>query len=314
MTKLRTSWIILRSTAGCKPILVSSPSQWPLPDQGVRFLTPAFMVKAMHRHPLTRDCYPTAMGYYPQARGHRMQRQRHDDNLLLYCVDGEGTLEAAGQAYPVGAGDLILLPQGLSHDYAASDDHPWSIYWVHFQGVSTRVFLDYLGYRDGRPIVSAGVSPALLASFNSLLAVRRTGYSSSAFINAANQLRHLFTQFAMEASRQRAQRQGTLDLDSIQAYMQDNIHLQLELDDLAAVAHLSKFHFSSRDKALTGYSPIKHFLHMKIEYACQLLDSSEISVKAIAAELGYDDPLYFSRLFSKTMGMSPRAYRSSVRK
>jgi transcriptional regulator GlxA family with amidase domain len=152
------------------------------------------------------------------------------------------------------------------------------------------------------------------AAFNSLLSVRRTGYSSSAFINAANQLRHLLTQFAMESRRAQAQHQGTLDLDSIQAYMQDNIHAQLELEDLAAVAHLSKFHFSNRYKALTGYSPIKHFLHMKIEYACQLLDSSELSVKAIAAELGYPDPLYFSRLFSKTMGLSPRAYRSSVRK
>ena len=118
----------------------------------------------------------------------------------------------------------------------------------------------------------------------------------------------------MESSRAQAQHQGTLDLDSIQAYMQDNIHQQLGLEDLAAVAHLSKFHFSNRYKALTGYSPIKHFLHMKIEYACQLLDSSEMSVKAIAAELGYPDPLYFSRLFSKTMGLSPRAYRSSVRK
>jgi AraC family transcriptional regulator of arabinose operon len=293
---------------------MSSPSQWPLPAQGVRFLTPAFMVKEMYRHPLTRDCYPTAMGYYPHARGHRMQRPRHDDNLLLYCVDGRGQLETQGHDYTIGSGDLMLLPQGLSHNYAASRNDPWSIYWVHFQGVSTRVFIDYLGYREGRPVVNAGVSPALLASFNSLLAVRRTGYSSSAFVNAANQLRHLFTQFAMETSRTRAQRQGTLDLDSIQAYMQDNIHQQLELEDLAAVAHLSKFHFSNRYKALTGYSPIKHFLHMKIEYACQLLDSSELSVKGIAAELGYPDPLYFSRLFSKTMGMSPRAYRNSVRK
>ena len=208
----------------------------------------------------------------------------------------------------------MLLPQGLAHDYAASGQDPWTIYWVHFQGTSTRVFMDYLGYREGQAVVQAGVSPALLAAFNSLLSVRRTGYSSSAFINAANQLRHLLTQFAMESSRAQAQRQGTLDLDSIQAYMQDNIHAQLELEDLAAVAHLSKFHFSNRYKALTGYSPIKHFLHMKIEYACQLLDSSELSVKAIAAELGYPDPLYFSRLFSKTMGLSPRAYRSSVRK
>ncbi len=293
---------------------MSSPSQWPLPDQGVRFLTPAFMLEKLYRHPLTRDCYPTAMGYYPKAIGHRMQRPRHDDNLLLYCVEGRGELETDGLVLAVGAGDLVLLPQGLAHSYAASDGQPWTLYWVHFQGVSSRIFLEYLGYREGRPLVHTGISPALLASFNSLLAVRRTGYSSSAFVNAANQLRHLFTQFTMETRRQQAGHPSTLDLDSIQAYMQDNIDQQIDLEALAALAHLSKFHFSKRYKVLTGYSPIKHFLHMKIEYACQLLDSTEMSVKAIAAALGYGDPLYFSRLFSKTIGMAPRSYRSSVRK
>jgi len=293
---------------------MSSPSQWPLPEQGIRFLTPAFMVETLARHPLTRDCYPTAMGYYPSARGHRMERQRHDDNLLLYCVDGGGELEAGGQRYAVGGGDLVLLPQGVGHVYQAGRADPWTIYWVHFQGVSTRVFMDYLGYRQRRPVVHSGVSPVLLAAFNSLLAVRRTGYSTGAFINAANQLRHLLTQFAMETGRQRARHPGALDLEAIQAYMQDNIHSLLELDDLAAVAHLSRYHFSNRYKALTGYSPVKHFMHMKIEYACQLLDSTDLSVKAIAGQLGYGDPLYFSRLFSRTMGMSPSAYRNSVRK
>ncbi|MEH6583242.1 MAG: AraC family transcriptional regulator [Halioglobus sp.] len=293
---------------------MSSPSQWPLPDQGIRFLTPAFMLEQLYRHPLTRDCYPTAMGYYPKAIGHRMQRPRHDDNLLLYCVEGHGNLQTGGQSLAVTSGDLVLLPQGLAHSYAADEGQPWTLYWVHFQGVSTRIFLEYLGYREGRPLVHPGISPALLAAFNSLLAVRRTGYSSSAFINAANQLRHLITQFAMETGRQQAGQPSALDLDSIQAYMQDNIDQQIDLQALASVAHLSKFHFSNRYRALTGYSPIKHFLHMKIEYACQLLDSSEMSVKAIAANLGYSDPLYFSRLFSKTMGMSPRAYRNSVRK
>ena len=293
---------------------MSLPSQWPLPDQGIRFLTPAFMLEKLYRHPLTRDCYPTAMGYYPKALGHRMHRPRHDDNLLLYCADGSGELETGGLQITVKSGDLVLLPQGLAHSYGANDGQPWTLYWVHFQGVSTRIFLEYLGYREGRPLVHTGVSPALLAAFNSLLAVRRTGYSSSAFINAANQLRHLFTQFALETRRQQAGLPTALDLDAIQVYMQENIDQQIDLPALAAVANLSKFHFSNRYKALTGYSPIKHFLHMKIEYACQLLDSTEMSVKAIAASLGYSDPLYFSRLFSKTMGMPPRAYRSSVRK
>ncbi|MFO7552516.1 MAG: AraC family transcriptional regulator [Haliea sp.] len=293
---------------------MSSTSQWPLPTEGIRFLTPAFMLEQLHRHPLTRDCYPTAMGYYPQAAGHRMRRPRHDDNLLLYCVDGRGRLRIDGQRQDIGPGDLILLPQGLGHSYSADPEHPWSLYWIHFQGISSRIFMEYLGYREGKAVVHAGIAPGLIAAFHTLLAVNRTGYSSSAFINAANQCRHLFTQIVLEANRQRATHTAGLDLEAIQGIMQDRIHGSLELEELAAIAHLSKYHFASRYKALTGYSPIKHFLHMKIEYACQLLDSTDLSVKAIAAAVGYGDALYFSRLFRQTLGLSPRAYRSSVRK
>lgn len=293
---------------------MSAPSKWPLPDQGIRFLTPTFMVRELHRHPLTRECFPTALGYYPRALNHRMKRSRHDDNLIIYCVDGNGRLSADERHYEVARGDLVLLPQGLPHEYAASDETPWTIYWSHFQGIGSNIFMDYLGYREETAVVRAGLAPGLQAAFSNLLAVRHTGYSTLAFINAANQLRHLLTQFALETNRSRAQGTGHLDLESLQDYMRENVHRQLELDDLAAVANLSKFHFSNRYKSLTGYSPIKHFQHMKIEYACRLLDGSDMSVKAIAAELGYADPLYFSRLFHRIMGMPPRSYRNSIRK
>jgi hypothetical protein len=81
---------------------MSSPSKWPLPGTGIRFMTPAFMVEKLARHPLTKDCYPTAMGFYPEASGHHMERQRHDDNLLIYCTDGTATDPAApGTAAPL---------------------------------------------------------------------------------------------------------------------------------------------------------------------------------------------------------------------
>lgn len=293
---------------------MSAPSQWPLPENGIRFLTPAFMLNTLARHPLTRECYPTAMGFYPSAEQHRMQRERHDDNLLIYCVEGRGHATAGDWQGTVGPGQVLLLPQGVAHRYEADAAVPWTIYWVHFQGTGSAIFNQHLGDRDGLPqIAQAGISPQLIAHFRSLLAVHRTGYDTAAFINAANLLRHLLTLIALEFRRTRASSQESFDLETVQNLMLEHIGQSLDLDTLAAAAKLSRFHFSAKYKSLTGYSPIRHFLNMKMEHACHLLDSSELGVKGVAAALGYDDPLYFSRLFRRTVGLSPRHYRRSVR-
>ncbi len=293
---------------------MSTPSKWPLPAAGERFLTPAFMRSQLAEHPLTRECYPTAMGYYPVAAGHKMQRSTHDDNLLLYCAVGQGYLDTPGWRGAVMPGQLILLPKGLRHAYQADEGTPWTLYWVHFLGDRAELFLEHIGYDAGKPIVELGLSPALIRAFNSLMDVRRTGYSSHAFINGANQLRHLLTEIALQLNAQRALQHNGFELGRVQKLMQESLYGSLSLDALAQCASMSKYHFSKRYKELTGYSPIRHFLNMKMEHACLLLDTTDLGVGRIALQLGYDDALYFSRLFRRTIGLSPRAYRASIRR
>lgn len=290
---------------------MSRTSDWPLPPDSLRLLLPPALLEQLAAHPLSRDLYPTSLGHYRRARGHQMSRERHDDHLLIYCSEGSGQLLATGadgtQALRVGSGDLLWLPPGMAHEYRADAEQPWSISWVHLRGEGAAWLRQAAGF-DASPLRHWGVQHALLNGFAQLLEARHSGYRFQPYLLTASRLRTLLCQLPLL----RPLREGGLDLDGLHAYMRENLHRRLELAQLAAFCNLSKFHFVNRYRAQTGRTPVQHFLHLKIEYACQLLDGSAHSVARVGEALGYDDSYYFSRLFSKVMGLSPSAYRARL--
>ena len=92
-------------------------------------------------------------------------------------------------------------------------------------------------------------------------------------------------------------------------FMKKNISEVLTVEKIAAEANLSVSHFTYLFKNKTGFTPIEYFNHLKIQQACQYLLFTELRVKEISYELGIDDPYYFTRIFTKVMGMSPNTYR-----
>ncbi|MFT5691964.1 MAG: AraC family transcriptional regulator of arabinose operon [Oceanicoccus sp.] len=288
---------------------LSQPSQWPLTFDAVRSITPQFIVNELAANPLSSDCYPIAMGYYPRANGHSIHRLQHDDNLLLYCTDGSGEIETDDFSGVLKKGDVLLLPEGYRHRYQASNRTPWTVYWFHFKGASCRQLLQNVGYDPEQPVMSIGFQLQLIADFKRLLAVRHTGFNVAAYFHCAAVIRQILCFLALEVKTLNSSKKHNFSLDEIQRFMQERINGDLNLETLAAGFNLSKYHFSNKYKQLTGYPPIKHFIHMKMERACYLLDSSSASVTLISHQLGYDDSLYFSRLFRKTVGLSPSKYR-----
>jgi AraC family transcriptional regulator of arabinose operon len=284
---------------------VSTPSNWPLPSDGVRFVLPQFLVVALGTHPLSRELYPLSFGYYPRARGHSADRPVHDDHLLIYCSTGRGWLHVDGNRIDVSGGDLVLLKKGCAHAYAAADDDPWTLHWVHFDGERAA---DYCRHADGTPLAvtsAVGTSPGLIADFDALLAARHAGYRLPPFLLAANRLKQLLVLLAQEPGA----RPDPL-LERSESVMRAHLDRPLGLETLATAVGLSKYHYAKRFKALTGTSPIQRFIHLKIERACRLLDLTDAPIAAIAAELGYEDGLYFSRVFRNVVGTSPRGYRA----
>ncbi|WP_166260489.1 AraC family transcriptional regulator [Marinobacter salicampi] len=290
---------------------MTKTSQWPVPADSIRYVIPRPVIKALASHPLTRDLYPLAFGHYRRAAGHHMHREHHDDHLLIYCTEGGAYLSIDDEPCMVKAGDLVLLPAGAAHRYTAAPDHPWSIHWVHYTGPLAADFRDHMGFTEGVNLLHLGRQPRLLVDFSGLLAVRQTGFRTAGLVHVANRLRQLLAAIPLSAGEAAVAHQP--DLDTIHAYMREHLKERITLGQLAELAGQSPAHFATRYRTLTGVSPIQHFLHLKVEQACQMLDSSELSFTQISSDLGYDDNYYFSRLFKKVMGQSPTEYRHTRR-
>jgi AraC-like DNA-binding protein len=83
----------------------------------------------------------------------------------------------------------------------------------------------------------------------------------------------------------------------------------LQVATLAARASVSPSHFFALFKRRIGCAPIDYFIRLRMQHACRLLDETMLSVKEVAATLGYDDPFYFSRVFKSVNRVAPSEYR-----
>ena len=103
--------------------------------------------------------------------------------------------------------------------------------------------------------------------------------------------------------------QPGLRIESTISYMKEHLNKPLRAATLAGVAKMSLPHYFVLFKRCTGSTPIDYFIRLRMERARELLATTSCSVKEIAGFLGYDDPLYFSRVFKAVNQTTPTQYR-----
>ena len=95
--------------------------------------------------------------------------------------------------------------------------------------------------------------------------------------------------------------------------MRQNLHRTLTLAEIARHASLSVPHFGAMFRRQLNCSPLEMHIRLRMQRASELLESTDHTVAEIGGALGYDDPLYFSRLFRQKIGQPPSHYRQAQR-
>lgn len=106
---------------------------------------------------------------------------------------------------------------------------------------------------------------------------------------------------------------GDAEIESAQQWLRDHFAVANPVEAMITRSTVAERTFTRRFVTATGFTPIAYVQRLRIEEAKRQLERSDASVEEVSWRVGYEDPVFFRRLFKRTAGVAPGAYRRRFR-
>ncbi|MFC5649180.1 helix-turn-helix domain-containing protein [Paenibacillus solisilvae] len=270
---------------------------------------------------------------YPFSKGQAsLQRICYTSSIYLIS-EGFGKLQTGGRTYKAVPGSLVYMPAGQLHDWVADDQDPMVhiccyFDWQHVDRSAAFEWSSPICYRPEllQHHLIGPLFPYELPQITVVESLRvwtdlfQSFYKSGEYTSDKTFMRNL-----------KIQRNFQDFIDYFLKFMLKNTHMQdpridklldrMEQDLLSGAPrplevyyeslNMSRGHFFEIFKKVTGYSPVQYINHFRIGRAREDLLHTQLSITEIAEKYHFSSVHYFSRLFHKQIGLSPRAFRVS---
>lgn len=254
----------------------------------------------------------TAVGYYRVHTSRVIETERPNgrgDYQLLYIAAGSVHFYFDGVERIVPKGNMVLFRPGETQMYYLySADKP-ETYWVHFTGSDVGHLLNYYQMPRNENVFFTGTSADYQWLFRQMiqeLQLQRINYED--LLNMS--LRHILliiNRYLYEGSDI-----GTDMLDEIERathYFNEHYNQSIVIEDYAKERGMTANWFIQSFRKVTKYTPMQYIVHLRMTNAMNLIDNTNYNMAQIAAAIGYDNSMYFSRIFKKHTGMTPTEYK-----
>lgn len=276
---------------------------------------PRSVINTMKTNNITQNFYVSDLGYYPMANHHhRIRKNGANQYIFIYCVKGKGEIYINNNKIIITPNQFFIIPKNIKHEYKADENDPWSIYWFHFKGTLAPELYDRYASTHSNIYKNVPFSIDKIELFEKIFNLFNSNYAEN-YIEYANLLSlnfiSSFIYHDFETNIETQQHDTLIDL--IKDFLLNNLNQNFTLDEIAEKFNYSKSYLHTKFKVKTGYPLIVFFNLKKIQKACEYLNYTDLSIKEISYKVGFEDPLYFSRIFKNFMGKSPRNYKQSLK-
>ena len=230
-----------------------------------------------------------------------------DHYLIHYVVSGSGILRCNGQEYTVNAGMLFIIFPSQVASYQADNDNPWQYNWVGFNGADARRLVKMTGLSKDQPVWCSDTPDETSALLRGI--ADASDNTAAADAEMVGRL-YLFLAHLIKLNRNRSvDDTHQTYVDNALRYIQYNYASNIGVADIARYVGISRSQLYRAFLQDFGVSPHAYLQTYRINEACSLLRDPAYSVAEVAGSVGFNDPLYFSRVFKSIKGTTPSDYQ-----
>ena len=217
--------------------------------------------------------------------------------LIQYTLSGRGRLRFQDRDMFVEPGQAMLLHLPHNYRYWIEEGERWEFFYVMFSGTEAVRRMREIVEKSGPVVTFNENSPALER------AVEACATALEGKIESPYRSSELGWAIVMGLQGESAREPSPLApsvpafVVEVERFCQLNLARPIGVDDMARVAKMSRFHFSRQFEKVRGISPGRYL-------------ASQFTVKKVAEQCGFGDANYFCKVFRKSFGVSPGAYRT----
>ncbi len=228
------------------------------------------------------------------------RKGRYDYHILII---NSGICEALhkDKSYTLTKGNLIVYAPGEQQKYSFQSEG--STLWCHFSGHIVEELLDSCNITSG--VYFLNPNKAILESYSNVIQ-RFHQPGKENFANASLLELIYYIADVLANSEQKNESDGILP---ILTYINTNYNKKITLQELAKKSGYSKSRFSHIFSKATGTTPIQYQNDIRLKISCEMLSSTKYTIADVAFSCGFNDPLYYSRIFKKKYNITPTQYR-----
>ncbi|AKO93023.1 AraC family transcriptional regulator [Priestia filamentosa] len=231
-----------------------------------------------------------------------IEREHYNNYLMMLIKKGSMTIRYQNQEFQAPKDTLVFLNCCQPHMYQANEDVFFE--WFHFSGIPSEHYFNLLFEKSGCTfsIKNNFVIPECMSQ------IVRMAEKANINEHLISMNIHKIMYELNEVSHETTDIQERVITHAI-SYIENHFTNEINLKELAQYVHLTPFHFSRVFKKYTGFSPYEYIINFRINYAKRLLQNTNISIKEISIEAGFNSDTHFMTTFKKHTSLTPKQFR-----